>query len=325
MEDLMARNNNIFGNSGGSYYRSRKKSKGVFILAALVLILGSILGVVIFKMIGEDKFTSKTPIIAEPAPVETAVEEVVEVKPEDLVENSNHIHSAAEYAYSTEDVRNWITGTEAYTGEKIAFLTFDDGPSPENTGKILDILEEKDVAATFFVIGTSIDNSGQSGTVINRILDEGNAVALHSYTHVYEKLYPGKTGDKEFIKSELDQLQERIREVTGKENFKSGVFRYPGGHMTWDGIDEVDAYLKEDGIEYIDWNAMNGDSEPTARRPKDPEALANFVLESLVFSKVKDVVVVLMHDAENKTMTTESLPMIIDQLKEEGYKFGILK
>ncbi|HCW74702.1 MAG TPA: hypothetical protein DHM90_14010 [Clostridiaceae bacterium] len=95
--------------------------------------------------------------------------------------------------------------------------------------------------------------------------------------------------------------------------------------MTWKGIDEVDALLKEDGIEYIDWNAMNGDSEPTVRRPKDPEALANFVLESLVFSKVKDVVVVLMHDAENKTMTTESLPMIIDQLKEEGYKFGILK
>ena len=113
--------------------------------------------------------------------------------------------------------------------------------------------------------------------------------------------------------------------MTGRDTFKSQVLRYPGGHMSWKEIDASDAYLAEDGIEYIDWNAMNGDSEPTARRPKDPEALAAFVMESLVFTNMKDVVVVLMHDAENKTMTTESLPMIIDTLRNEGYKFGILK
>ncbi len=321
----MKRNNNIFKKSESSYYRSQKKSKGVLITILLVLVVGTILGLSIYKLIGEDKFTSKTPIVVEPEPEEIPIPEVIVPEPEDLVENSNHIHGASDYAYSTADVRNWITGVTPYEGDKIAFLTFDDGPSPQNTGKILDILKEKDAVATFFTIGTSIDNSSSSGEVLNRVLEEGSAIALHSYTHVYDKLYPNKTADKEFIKEEMDHLQERIREVTGRAEFKSHVFRYPGGHMSWREIEEADVYLQEDGLEYIDWNSMNGDSEPTSRRPKDPEALAAFVMESLVYTNVKDVIVVLMHDAENKEMTTESLPMIIDTLREEGYKFGILK
>lgn len=323
----MKKNNDIFSNKGSTYYSSSTRSKGLFIKVILVLTIGSALGFGIFKLLGEDKFTSRTPIVVDTIPEETPMEEevTVAVKPEDLVEESNHIQKAAEYAYSTKDVRNWITGVEPYTGEKIAFLTFDDGPSPENTGKLLDILKEKEAAATFFIIGTSIDNNNNSGEVLNRILDEGSAIGLHSYTHVYDKLYPEKTGDKVFIKEEIDRLQERIREVTGKDDFKSHVFRYPGGHMTWKGLEEVDAHLAEDGIEYVDWNAMNGDSEPTSRRPKDAVATANFVMESLVYSPVKNVMVVLMHDAENKGLTLESLPMIIDTLKNEGYKFGILK
>jgi peptidoglycan/xylan/chitin deacetylase (PgdA/CDA1 family) len=124
---------------------------------------------------------------------------------------------------------------------------------------------------------------------------------------------------------EIDKTQELIRKVTQRENFKSGVFRYPGGHMSWTGIEIADSYLAENGIEYIDWNAMNGDSEPTSRRPKDALGTANYVMESLKFSKVKDVVVVLMHDASNKNLTVEALPQVIDILKSEGYTFGILK
>ena len=95
--------------------------------------------------------------------------------------------------------------------------------------------------------------------------------------------------------------------------------------MSWRGTQEADTLLKEEGIEYIDWNAMNGDSEPTNRRPTDKEGLAAFVMDSLVYSPVKEVMVVLMHDAENKGLTVESLPLIIDILREEGYAFGILK
>lgn len=321
------RRNDIFNKSNSNgYYRGTRKPKVWPILLLVVLIVGVVIGIVIYKLIGEDYFTSQKPVIAEPEPIETPAEEVVvEINPQDLVENSNHIYAAKDYAYSTKDVRNWINSLEPYTGEKIAFLTFDDGPSPTNTARILDVLKEKEAVATFFTIGTSIENNASSGDILNRVLSEGHGIALHSYTHVYDKLYPGKTVDKEAVKEELDKLQDKIREATGKEKFKSHVFRYPGGHMSWRGTEESDAYLAEDGIEYIDWNAMNGDSEPTSRRPKDPEALANFVQESLVYTKVKNVIVVLMHDAENKGMTVDSLPLIIDELKAQGYTFGILK
>lgn len=318
---------NIFNSSNSNgYYRGTRRPRIWPILLIFILVAGTALGVLIYKLMGEEHFTSNKPVIKDPDPIETPVEEVVvEIDPAELVKESNHIYGAKDYAYSTKDVRNWITGTEPYTGEKIAFLTFDDGPSPSNTGRLLDILKEKDAVATFFVIGSSIEKNAASGEILNRVLSEGHSIALHSYTHVYEKLYPGKTADKEYILEELDRLQEKIRETTGKNTFKSHVFRYPGGHMSWGGTEESDAFLAENGVEYIDWNAMNGDSEPTARRPKDPEALASFVQESLIYSKVKDVMVILMHDAENKGMTAESLPMIIDTLKSQGYKFGILK
>lgn len=319
--------NDIFNKSNSNgYYRGTRKPRIWPLLLIFVLVVGVAIGVVIYKLLGEEHFTSQKPVIAEPEPTETPVEEVVvEIDPSDLVEDSNHIYAVKDYAYSTKDVRNWITSMEPYTGDKLAFLTFDDGPSPTNTGKILDVLKEKEAVATFFTIGTSLENTTDSGAIVNRILSEGHGVALHSYTHVYDKLYPGKTVDKEYVKEELDRLQDKLREVTGKENFKSHVFRYPGGHMSWKGTEEADAFLAENGIEYIDWNAMNGDSEPTSRRPKDPEALANFVQESLMYTKMKDVIVILMHDAENKGMTVESLPKIIDDLKAQGYKFAILK
>lgn len=319
----MRKNKNIFSNNKSIYSSGKKGGGSKAIVLLLIIVLGSLLGFTIFKLYGENFFTSKTPITVIETPVETEVEIVV--KPEDLVDQSNHIHAVDKFAYSTLDVRNWISSVEPYQGEKLVFLTFDDGPSPENTGKILDILKEKEARATFFTLGTSIEKNGNSGDVLNRILNEGSAIAIHSYTHVYDTLYPGKTGDKDAIMTEIDKMQELIRTVTKRENFKSSVFRYPGGHMSWKGLDVVDSYLAENGIEYIDWNAMNGDSEPTSRRPKDAQGTANFVMESLKFSKVKDVVVVLMHDASNKNLTVEALPQVIDVLKSEGYTFGILK
>jgi len=319
----MRNNKNIFSNNKSIYSSGKKCGGNKAIIFLLIIVLGSLLGFTIFKLYGENFFTSKTPITAIETPGETEVEIVV--KPEDLVDQSNHINAVDKFAYSTLDVRNWISSVQPYQGEKLVFLTFDDGPSLENTNKILDILKEKDARATFFTLGASIEKNGNSGDVLNRILNEGSAIATHSYTHVYDTLYPGKNADKDVIMGEIDKTQELIRTVTQRENFKSSVFRYPGGHMSWKGIEVVDSYLAENGIEYIDWNAMNGDSEPTARRPKDVLGTANYIMESLKFSKVKDVVVVLMHDASNKNLTVEALPQVIDTLKSEGYTFGILK
>lgn len=320
--------NDIFKNNGNGngYYRSTKGPRVWPWVLLLVLVVGTILGVVIYKAFGEDFFTSQKPVVIEPVAVEEVEEEVViETDPRELLKDTNHLYLAKEYAYPTEQVRHWITGKEAYAGDKIAFLTFDDGPSPTNTRKILEVLAEKEAVGTFFLIGSSIDHVADAGDIINEVLEGGHGIALHSYTHDYGRLYPSSTADPERILEELNQLQDRIRNVTGRPQFRSSVFRYPGGHMSWRGTQEADTLLKEEGIEYIDWNAMNGDSEPTNRRPTDKEGLAAFVMDSLVYSPVKEVMVVLMHDAENKGLTVESLPLIIDILREEGYAFGILK
>ena len=314
----MRRNSNIFG--------SNKKSNGgrIAVTVLFILVVGSLVGLLLFKFVGEGFFASKTPVTVEenPAPV---AEPVKALLPEDLMEDGNHIVLADKYSYNTADVRNWTLGLEPYSGEKLVFLTFDDGPTNESTDKILDVLKDTGVGGTFFLIGDSIEKTPRSGEIINRIMDEGSSVALHTYTHVYDKLYPGKIGDGPYIKDELDRLVEKIRQVTGKETFNSRVLRYPGGHMTWKDMDPVDELLRSTGIEYIDWNAINGDSEPTSRRPKDAVESANFVFDSIQFSKVKSVVVVLMHDANNKPLTVESLPAVIDRFKAEGFKFGILK
>jgi peptidoglycan/xylan/chitin deacetylase (PgdA/CDA1 family) len=288
-----------------------------------VVILGTAIGLGVYFLFGKGYFTSNKPVVVDNTQP-TVVETVPVVSPEDLVRNGNHIVMADDYAYATKDVRDWMTGKVPYTGEKLVFLTFDDGPNTESTAKILDVLKEEGVPGTFFVIGTSVEKAG-AGEVLNRILEEGSSVALHTYSHVYEKLYPKNTGDAAFIQEELVKLVNAIRTATGKADFDSKVLRYPGGHMSWKGMDKVDEAIGGLGIEYVDWNAINGDSEPTSRRPKDAQAMADYVFDSLNYTKIKSVVVVLMHDATNKPLTPESLPLIIAEFKEQGYKFGILK
>ena len=70
--------------------------------------------------------------------------------------------------------------------KKVIYLTFDDGPSYKVTGKILDILEEKEVKATFFVIGNQIEDKED---VLKRMNEEGHSIGLHTFTHKYKCIY----------------------------------------------------------------------------------------------------------------------------------------
>ena len=102
-------------------------------------------------------------------------------------------------------------------GKKV-YLTFDDGPS-ENTEKILDILSEYDVKATFFVIGRTDDVSKD---IYQRIRREGHTLAMHSYTHQYQKIYASKNA----YKRDLEKLSDLLFDVTGE---KCKFIRFPGG------------------------------------------------------------------------------------------------
>ena len=188
---------------------------------------------------------------------------------------------------------------------KRVYLTFDDGPSIY-TGQILDILKANDVKATFFVIGKDENYYDY----YKRIVDEGHTLGMHSYTHQYQKLY----ASEESFADEIEELQTLLVNVTGVE---SHVFRFPGGSsndVSQLPIENYIAYLNEHNINYYDWNALSGDAVDASLSP-----------EQLVSNIMKDVrenkdSIVLMHDLQNVHATVESLQMLIDTLKSEGYE-----
>lgn len=188
---------------------------------------------------------------------------------------------------------------------KRVYLTFDDGPSVY-TGQILDILAANDVKATFFVIG----RNEEYYEYYKRIVDEGHTIGMHSYSHVYQDFY---NSEKSFAE-ELTKLNDLIYDVTG---VRSTIFRFPGGssnQVAPQPMEEYIAYLNENNINYYDWNALNGDAVTTALSPNQ---LVSNIMKDV--SKNNDSIV-LMHDLQTTHTTVESLQLLIDTLKREGYE-----
>ncbi|OOB76977.1 MAG: hypothetical protein BEN19_03105 [Epulopiscium sp. Nuni2H_MBin003] len=205
------------------------------------------------------------------------------------------------------------TNAESEIPAKVAYLTFDDGPS-ENTVKILDILQEQNIKATFFVLGKT-----QQDEVYKRIVDEGHTIALHSNTHEYSDIY--RTTDA-FLE-DIAILKQLILDITG---YTPEILRFPGGSNNtvshrYGGVDimeEIITAVEESGYIYFDWNV---DSLDASKGVQDKEIIVNAVLKQ---SSALDQAVILMHDSRYKTTTVEALPEIIDGLKNMGFAFDRL-
>ncbi|MFM1539511.1 polysaccharide deacetylase family protein [Helcococcus bovis] len=243
------------------------------------------------------------------------------------IKGKNHNQKFKDMAYDVEEIRE-LSYDGDYKGKKIAFLTFDDGPNNVITPHVLDVLKEKNVPATFFMVGHAIGDTTQD--TLKRAYNEGHAIGTHSLTHDYETLYPGRVPDPDVVVSEEKQAIKLLKKYLGNE-FESRVFRYPGGHMSWNrkGLKKSDKALAKLNIHWIDWNTMNGDAQPIhdpdlARPTTVDEVIKNFD-KSKNFTANSDIAVILMHDAADKDLTLKALPSLIDHLKEQGYEFGILE
>ncbi|MFU7517635.1 polysaccharide deacetylase family protein [Clostridium sp. HCS.1] len=203
-------------------------------------------------------------------------------------------------------------------GRKTAYLTFDDGPSEHSTERILDILKENNIKATFFQLGSSIERNHKAKYILKRIVDEGHAIGSHGYSHDYSKLYPNGIVDVEAVIKDFKMNDDILKDMLGKD-FSTRLVRLPGGHSSWNGTGALDAVLKEKGIWQVDWNALNGDAEGEDF-PK--EVLLNKLKETV---GEQDVVIILMHDTDYKKGTVEYLQSAIDYLKSEGFEFRTLK
>ena len=232
----------------------------------------------------------------------------------------NYNHQAAEYAHKVTEIRPLLTG-EKPTDKKLVFLTFDDGVNWEVTPHILDILHDEQVPATFFVVGKYLTEDTKE--LLQREISEGHAIAIHSFTHEYELLYPNSIADPERIISEVKQTQTTLQSLLG-ESFFTHVWRYPGGHMSWQNTEVVDAQLRDEGIEWIDWNAVSGDAEVPDLRPTTPLEMLEYLQQTMTLTPNATVRIVLMHDAVDKELTIESLPEIIRYFRNQGYEFGVL-
>ena len=103
-------------------------------------------------------------------------------------------------------------------GIKVVYLTFDDGPTPNNTPRILEILKRNNIKATFFVIGQNPD-------MYKQIVNEGHAIAIHTYSHEYKQVY----ASVDAFFADLYKLRDLIKEKTGVD---PKVTRFPGGSNT---------------------------------------------------------------------------------------------
>lgn len=198
-------------------------------------------------------------------------------------------------------------GYRIYTAnpdEKVIALTFDDGPWPESTDEILDILEEYDAKATFFTIGEQI---AETPDPVKRANEMGCEVLTHTYDHA-----AGSGGGTSIANmdaseqvAEIEDGYKAIADVLGKE--PAHIMRAPGGNFYGDVIDNVwdivDAEIGWD-VDTEDWS-----------RPG-----SNSILEAIL--SVKSGQVILMHDGGgDRSQTVEALRQAMPTLVERGYKF----
>lgn len=205
---------------------------------------------------------------------------------------------------------------------KMAYLTFDDGPSTL-TPQVLDILKENGVKATFFVIGRNIKGHE---SVLKRAVAEGHTIGGHSYSHNYDLIYH----DVDSFFKDIERGQKTIEQVTGKE---MDVFRFPGGSNNsvskkaqdpkvysqgkWI-MNDLTKEAAKKGYHYYDWNVSIGDA---SAQGYTAESALKKVREGI---RNKKEVVILSHDSTPKVNTVKALPSIIKLLKDEGYSFGTL-
>lgn len=194
--------------------------------------------------------------------------------------------------------------------KKVAYLTFDDGPSIL-TPQYLEILREEEVCATFFLIGQQVE--GEMVDVVKQAIDEGHEIGMHTYCHEAEKIY----ASSESYCMDLEKTKQCMKE---KLKIEPKIFRFPWGsknsYVQGYKNDVIDR-MKEEGIDYVDWNVSGEDSVGC---PSPDSILSNIRKD---YKKYNDPVI-LLHDSATCKSTLYALRGVIRELKADGYSFGTL-
>ena len=219
---------------------------------------------------------------------------------------------AVQTAYGNAASEEFIYKVSSLTSgeEKIAYLTFDDGPNAEITPKILDILKAENVKASFFVIGKAVEAHPE---IVKRAYEEGHYIANHGYSHDNSVLYESS----ESFKNEIEKTDSAIGEAIGIKGYRSHIFRFPNGYMSplyKEKKKEALPLLSKMNYAYIDWNCLNNDS---MQKYTETQLLENLKKSA----QGKGTLVVLMHDTNDVSDSSVVLKASIAYLRAQGYEF----
>lgn len=194
---------------------------------------------------------------------------------------------------------------------KIAYISFDDGPS-NVTPKILDTLKEYEAKATFFIIAGNVKE--EEIDILKRIIDEGHSIGIHTYSHKYSDIY----SSVEAYLEDFYKVYQLIYEATG---VKTKIFRFPwGSSNTYNKKikNELITEMERRGFIYFDWNVS---AEDSIGNPSQATIKKNILKDLDRF----DAPIVLMHDSAINNNTAKILPEILKIMKDKGYVFDILE
>ncbi|WP_354217035.1 MULTISPECIES: polysaccharide deacetylase family protein [unclassified Arthrobacter] len=199
------------------------------------------------------------------------------------------------------------TATAQAADEPLIGLTFDDGPSPERTAFVLDVLKEKGVKATFFLEGSHAE---QYPDLVRRIRAEGHVIGNHSWDHAN---FPDTSQAEQ--KQQIDRTNDAIKAITGEV---PELMRFPFGNSTTYAAGYLRTIGMSGGVLWR-WDVGN---------PGDFECPGADGVQKYVMAEAAPGAIILLHDAEDVLSCSSSqwtyLAATIDALRAEGYEFGVV-
>ena len=281
------------------------KKKIILIIAIFILFSGTF-------VFSKNYFSVSKKSVAEASEINSSNKAKPEIDKNTTVELNNNDKSNADNEITNPEINKdakpvkQVEDRPLYNKE--VFLTLDDGPS-NHTEKVLNILNENNVKATFFIVGKMAE---EYPNMLKAIRDNGMSIQNHSYTHDYSMYQSVEKTNADFSKCD-----EVIKSIIGKDT--SPFIRFPGGSDNGVSKKEVMAEIRKNyvdkGRHYIDWNISSTDGSPNLV-PTDK------IIQTVDSTSAgRKFIVILMHDANAKTTTVEALPSIIKFLKNQGYTF----
>ena len=233
------------------------------------------------------------------------------------IEHSGTIENGKTLINCNETIKLY---TNEVAKDKVVYLTFDDGPTRDNSNEIVFMLQDYGIKASFFVEGQDVVRYPDR---MEAIFNRGHVIACHSYSHEYTSIY---SSTQAFI-GEIEQYEDALIEAIGEENFAQvqKIIRFPGGtNNAYLSKTEALAYIEAvRGLGYAvyDWTALTGDADPSLS-DKSPKKLVSQLDSSLKSAKSQGLdLIILMHD---NVYSKEALSEVLDYLIAEGYYFDTI-